>query len=48
MPTVNLPRGDWETILLIIESLQITKQYHKGVIMALHKEISDQVYRQEY
>jgi len=48
MVKVELPRGDWETILLIIESLQITKQYHKGVLMALHKEISSQVYSQEY
>jgi len=42
VPTVKLPRADWDMILMLLED-------NPGYITGpLHKEIEDQVYAQEY
>lgn len=47
VPTVKMPRADWESLLLILE---VSKPIGIApvIIDILHKEIEDQVYAQEY
>jgi hypothetical protein len=42
MPKVNLPRGDWETVLFIL------KDSEWPYITSLINDIETQVYSQEY
>lgn len=45
MPTVKMPRADWESVIM---SLEIMRDTHGWLLDSLIKEISDQVYSQEY
>lgn len=50
MPKVKLPRAEWVDVLMIIEEYA-NRDWPRDpnpFIMAVHKEISDQVYSQEY
>lgn len=42
MPKVELSRAAWTGVLMILA------QYDSEYVLHLHKEISDQVYSQEY
>lgn len=47
MVKVNMPRAQWDAVLFILEETN-KAQWNRPFIMALHKEIADQVYSQEY
>jgi hypothetical protein len=47
MVKVKMPRAEWEMLLMILDDYQ-ARVYSAPLINSLHKEISDQVYSQEY
>lgn len=50
MPKVNLPAASWDSVLYILEEYA-RMDYPRDpnpMVMALHKEIQDQVFEQEY
>ena len=44
MVKVEMPRGQWDAVLILLEELETQGYYVKSLI----KEISTQVYSQEY
>lgn len=50
MPTVNMPRGDWEELFLIMETAMNspTSNLTPFLVQVLKERIEDQVYSQEY
>lgn len=48
MPTVSMPRADWDTVLLILNDAAMSGNYLKPVVLSLHDDIDNQVYSQEY
>lgn len=45
MPTVKMHRADWDSVIM---SLEIMRNTHGWLLDSLIKDISDQVYSQEY
>lgn len=46
MVKVEMPRGSWETVIIILEEWEA--QTRSQFVRALRKEIETQVYSQEY